>query len=713
MAILNKIRQKTVVLILVIALALFAFILSSLFDNREALFSKSQNTVATINGKDISRESFMAKVEARQRQSRGQSSSQVMNAVYEAEVRQVVMEEQFNVLGLTVEPEQMRDLLKTSLATSPQFQNEAGLFDQGKLNEYILSLKETSPEAYQQWVDYEESVASGALQQDYFNLVKAGTTATVAEGKLEHELEGDKVNIKYVQVPYASIVDSTIAVSKSEIKDYINKNKKEYEVEASRSLSYVKFDEKPSLDDENALKSELTKLIRGKVEYNTTTGKNDTIVGFANLGVDKAEAFVNSNSDVKYIDKFVYASSLNTIIRDSVVKLNIGDVYGPYKDGANIKMAKLLEKRELADSILSSHIIVPFAGTQRATAEETRTKEDAKKMVDSLFKLVRYSKTKFAEVANEVNTDGSKGKDGSIGWTRVTTYNPAGFDPDFADFLFFNKKGSIEIVLTKFGYHIIRIDDKKNVDTAYKLATISQKVEASDATTDKVFRDASNFQIATENKDFTEVAKEGNYSLRPVNNIKILGENIPGLGDQRPIVRWAFEDKSKVGDIKRFNVSGGYAIVQITGTNEAGLMNTEDASVTALPEIRKQKKAALIREGVSAATLSDFASAKGQTVRSASAINMKNPTIAGAGLEPLVIGTAFGLEVGQTSGLITGEKGVFMVEVTGKTPAVALDNYQSFANQVSQTKLNAVNTRLFNALKEAAEIEDNRANTVQ
>ncbi len=707
MAILNKIRQKTAILIFIIAMALFAFILSSLFTNSDALFSKSQNTVATINGKDISRESFMAKVEARQRQSRGQSSSQVMNAVYEAEVRQAVMEEQFNVLGLTVEPEQMRDLLKTSLATSPQFQNEAGLFDQGKLNEYILSLKDTSKEAYQQWVDYEASVASGALQQDYFNLVKAGTTATVAEGKLEHKLEGDKVNIKFVQVPYASIVDSTIAVSKSEIKDYINKNKKEYEVEASRSLNYVKFDEKPSLQDENDLKADLVKLVRGYTEYNN--GKTDTIIGFANLSVDKAEAYVNSNSDVKYQDNYIYTSTYNSVAKDSILKLGLGDVYGPYKDGGTYKITKVVAMSKLPDSVKSRHILIPFVGSSSATPEVTQTETQARATADSLLNILKRNKSKFPEFVKTFSSDKSSvEKEGRYDWYPYNMMTPA-----FRDFTFEGKKGDVGVVKTPFGFHIIEIEGQKNMQDVIKLATISQKVEASDATTDKVFRDASNFQIATESKDFTAVAKEGNYALRPVNNIKVLGENIPGLGEQRAIVRWAFENNSKVGDVKRFNVPGGYAIVQITGINEAGLMNIEDASVTVLPEIRKQKKAKLIREGVSASTLNDFASAKGQTVRSASAINMKNPTIAGAGLEPLVVGTAFGLEVGKTSGLITGEKGVFMVEVTGKTPAVELDNYQSSANQVSQTKLNAVNTRLFEALKEAAQIEDNRANTVQ
>jgi len=130
MAILNKIRQKTVVLILVIALALFAFILSSLFDNKDALFGKSQDVVATINGKDISRVEFMSLVEQQQQQmGANATSTQVMNRVFDAKVREAVMEGQFEKLGLSIETDQMRDILKNALSTSPEFLNEAGIFD--------------------------------------------------------------------------------------------------------------------------------------------------------------------------------------------------------------------------------------------------------------------------------------------------------------------------------------------------------------------------------------------------------------------------------------------------------------------------------------------------------------------------------------------------------------------------------------------------------
>ena len=189
-----------------------------------------------------------------------------------------------------------------------------------------------------------------------------------------------------------------------------------------------------------------------------------------------------------------------------------------------------------------------------------------------------------------------------------------------------------------------------------------------------------------------------------------MDENIPGIGAQRAIVRWAFEDGVSEGDFKSFSTSaGGFVVVKLTGINEEGLMSVQNGSVSALPEVRKEKKAALIKERISATLLGDIASAENQTIKTAAAVNMKNPTLSGAGREPLVIGTAFGLEVGETSEPIAGNTGVFIVEVTKITPAVELSSYQAAANRVGQAKESVINTQLYNALKDAAEIEDNRA----
>ena len=704
MAVLNKIRQRSLFLILIIALALFSFVLADLFKNSDALTSKSQNIVATINGKEISREDFMFKVEQLQRQmGPNATTTQVMNRVWEQEVRQAVMETQFEELEISVEKDQMRDLLKTSLATNPNFLNEAGVFDENKMNEYIANLKETSPAGFESWINYENQLASNALNQNYFNMVKAGLTGTLAEGKLEHELEGNKVDIKYVQIPFSSIPDSIVEVSKSEIAGYIKKNKKQFEVEASRDIRFVEFKEVASVEDENVIKSELETYINGRLV--DERGRKDTIVAFSK--VKDNEAYINSiaASDIKFDERFVFKSSLPTEFADAIYNLNEGEVYGPYKHDGSFKVTKVIAVKQIPDSAKVRHILIPFKGAQSADPEETKTEAQAKATADSLLTILKRNRSKFPEFVTAFSSDkGSVEKGGRYDWHPYNT-----MVPEFNDFEFEGKTGDLGVVKTVFGFHIIEIEGQKNKTKAIQVGTIARKIEPSEATTDKVFRDASNFEIKAGEGDFEALAIEKKYTVRPVNGIKVLDENIPGVGNQRPIVRWAFEEDVEVGDIKRFNIPNGYVIAQLVAKHEKGLMSVEDATARVLPIVRKEKKAKLIKDRVSATTLDALATAEKTSVRTASGINMKNPTISGAGREPLVVGAAFGLKEGETSGLIEGANGVYMVQVTKVTPAVELDNYQAAANRVEQQKASAVNTKLYNALKEAAEIEDNRA----
>ncbi|TYA53134.1 peptidylprolyl isomerase [Formosa maritima] len=708
MAVLNKIRQRGLFLIIVIALALFSFVIGDLFRNTDALVGKSQNIVATINGKDITREDFLQKVEVAQRQlGANGTNTQAMNRVWDQEVRQAVLETQFEELGLSVEKDQMRDLLRTNLTNSPEFQNEAGLFDENKLNEYIANLKETSEVAYKQWIDYENNIAVNSLQQDYFNMVKAGMSGTLAEGKLEHTLENETVDITYVQIPFTSIEDSTVEVSKSEITSYINKHKKQYEVDATRDLQFVEFKEVATVEDENNIKQDLTKLLNDQVVYNEVTKVNDTVKGFSHVKNNKV--YINSNSDIKFEDRFVFKSNLPAAIADTISNMNVGDVYGPYKDGNHFKLSKIIAAVQMPDSVKARHILIPYVGASSAQPEVVQTEEEAKQLADSLLTILKTDKARFPEFVTTYSSDqGSIEKGGSYDYFTYPT-----MVEEFRDFVFENNVGDIDVVQTMFGFHIIEIEGQKNPQRAIKVGTIARVIEPSEATINQVFRDASNFEIAIDKADFQEVAAEKDYTVRPVNGVKILDENIPGLNSQRAIVRWAFEEGSDVGDTKRFNINGGYVIVQITAKNAEGLMNTEQASVTALPAIRKEKKAKLIKDRITATTIEEVATAEGQTVKTALAINMKNPTISGAGKEGVVVGTAFGLKEGETSKLIEGEKGVYMIQVTKKTPATELDNYQGFANQVGTAKIGNVNTKLYNALKEASDIEDNRANTVQ
>lgn len=712
MAVLNKIRQRSIFLIIIIALALFSFIIGDIFTNMGSA-DKSQNVVATVNGDDIERGAFMNQVENIQRQSGGSvTNTQAMNRVWDQEVRNKVMQTQYDALGISIERDYMRQLLKQNLGSLEEFKNEAGLFDEDKLNEFIANLKAIAPETttlngspvnYKAWTDFEQTISQTGVQQTYFNLVKAGVIGTLTEGELDYQLENDKADLKYVQIPFSSIPDSVLKIKKSDIKNYIKKHSKKYEVEASRDLVYVQFKEQASLEDEQAIQAELSALVDDKVEFNEAAKANETVIGFKNSS--DANAFVNANSSVKYNNNFVFETSLPKADLKAMVSLELNDVYGPYKEGDSYKLSKLVAKKMISDSTKVRHILIPFVGGVRVDPSVTSTDAQAKAQADSIYKVLKTNRSKFNSLLVLSSDKVSNEKDGVIEFAYTD-----GFAEEFKAYSFENSKGSLGVVKTDFGYHVIEILSQGPKQQAYKIATIVQEIEPSVKTIDDVFKNKSKFEIAIAKSDFNEVSDQANYKTMPVSSIKELDESIPGIGMQRAIVRWSFEDGTEVGDFKSFNISGGgFVVAKITAVNEKGLMSVEKASVTALPEIRKEKKAALIIGRISATTLDAIASEEGQTVRTAISVNMKNPTLSGAGREPKVIGTVFGLTEGATSKLVVGLNGVYAVQLTKLTTASELPNYQAAANRVGQAKSNAVNSKLYTALKDAAEIEDNRA----
>ena len=206
MAVLNKIRQRSVFLILIIALALFSFVLADVI--RSGGFSGKDNSIATVNGEEISREEFARQVEAYQQNMRGNiSTTQAVNRVWDQELNQIIVEEQVEKLGIRAEQAQVRQMMRAQMSQNPQFTNEAGMFDENRVKEYVASLKQTSPQMYQQWLSYEEGLAESAAQNIYANMIRAGVGATLTEGKQAYQLQNNTMDLRYVQIPFSSIPD--------------------------------------------------------------------------------------------------------------------------------------------------------------------------------------------------------------------------------------------------------------------------------------------------------------------------------------------------------------------------------------------------------------------------------------------------------------------------------------------------------------------------
>ena len=690
MAVLNKIRQRSVFLIAIIALALFSFVLADLFKGGRFNSQKSQRTLATVNGEDIDQQDFARKVELQtSRYGAQMTPTRAQNMVWDQELRRVLLGEQLQELGITVEQDRLNGVLGDALQDQPQFQDANGVYSAAKMREYVATLKATNQNAYNQWVDYENQLAKNEEELIYFNLVKAGLGATLSEGKMAYQMENNKRDIQFVQIPYTSIPDNEVEVSKSEIEQYVNDHKNQFEADASRSIRFVKFAEEPTLTDEGDVKKEVTSYLDDKAGYNSSTKTNDTITGLKKT--ENAAAFVNEFSDLPYTDRYYSKSELPKEFQDDLFSLNEGEIYGPYKDNGFYKVSKAISVKQLPDSVQSSHILLPYAGLQNAGGI-TRTKAQTKTLADSLEKIIKAQPSKMDTLAKQFSADpGSAAKGGDLGYSVKNR-----FVQPFNDYVFENKTGDVGIVETQFGYHIIKIDDQKNFNKAIKFGTVAKEIIPSQKTINDVFNKTTKFEMAVsgDKKNFADIATKENYTVRPVNNIKPLDENIPGEGSQREIVRWAFNDDTETGDIKRFTTEGGYLVAQLTKKTKKGLMPVEEASAKVTPILRNEKKAEIIKNKISGNDLNAIASANNVSVQNASAINLKNPTIAGMGREPKVVGAIFGLKENTVSQPIAGANGVYLVKVTAINDAKPLDNYASLAIQRTAANRTSVNTEV-------------------
>lgn len=702
MAILNNIRKNGIFLILIIALALFAFILSDILTSGGS-GPKGQDTVATINGTDLSRQTFMEEVETVQRNmGPNANTSQAMNIVWERELRRILMEDQIDKVGITAEKAQLDNMLRSTLAGNPTFLNDAGQVDDGKIQEYIASIRSSSPDMYQQWLMFEQNMESSILENTYQNMIKGGLSNTLLEGQQEYHFENDKVNFNYLFFPYTSIADEDIKISDDEIKKYISARPKEYEVEAQADIQYVTIMEEPSEGDFGDAESSISALLNDKIEFNNDTKINDTIRSFQHT-LD-FEDFVNQHSDVPYSDGWYFTKDLPADVADTLINLNKGDIYGPFKVDNTYNLAKALETKKMPDSSDSKHILIRYIGTARAPEDITRTKEEATHLADSLLSVIKKDKTKFEELAREYSDDGSKDKGGDLG-----TSTPGRMVAPYNDFIFDNPAGTIGIVDTDFGVHIVEVGKQSAPKNAVKLAIVTKNIEASESTINDVFSRATKFELAIKKENFTDAAKAQDLEVKPVNNLTEMESNIPGIGANRPIVAWAFEKKTKVGDSKRFNIPDGYVIAQVTQKNDKGLMPVSQGKNVITPILRNEKKAEKIRQGIKGDNFEEIAKEKNVAIQTALNVSMANPLVPNAGLEPNVVGAAFGTKPGESTKLINGKKGVFKAKTTAFNPAAKLDNYRNYSEKLSTKNGSAASSSVFEALKKKADIKDNRA----
>ena len=694
MAVLAKIRKRSALLIGAIALALFAFIIQDLIG--KGGIGQDSKDVGTVNDKDITFEDFRVKVSNVEKSGQGITSTQAANQVWDQEVSIALLTSEFDKLGLRAGEKHLIEVLKAdqNIGSNPMFLNAAGLFDLAKFKEYFKA----NPEQAQFLQEREKSAELNAKFQMYNTLVKAALYTTEAEGKLKYEMEANKVNFAYVAGLYSTIKDSQVKVTDAEIVDFMKKNEKKYKADQSREIEYVLLEDKASAQDEADVKAKITALLSGSVVYNAKTAKNDTVAGFRNAA--NAIDFVNSNSDVPYDSTYIAKKSLPATDADQLFNLAPGAIYGPYKYGNYYCISKSFGTRANVN-VKASHILISYEGTQVSNKREKRTKDQALVKAQAILAQVNANPDSFMMLAYSNSDDSSAQQGGDLGY-----FGPNEMVKPFNDFVFGNAIGKVGLVETPFGFHIIKVTDKQD---GIRLATVAQKIEASEVTSDKIFTQATQFEMDAANKDFAKLAKEMKLTVASPVTVTGMEENFASLGNQRAIIRWAFEDDSKVGAIKRFELANiGHVIARVKSIDDSGLVPVSQARAYVEPILKNKKKAELIKAKMTGSSLEAIAKAAGAKVEQAANITMENPVFGLVGAEPKVVGTAFALTANKVSAPIEGVTGVYVVKNVSTVKAPALKNHTAYVAKLKQQTANDAG-RILPALKANATIEDNRS----
>ena len=699
MAVLGNLRKNSFVLIAVIGMALFAFVIAGVFDGSGF---QSQEPIGKVNGEELSISDFRNQMDILKK-SYNFNDLQALTTAWDESVRIELLNQEINELGIGSSSDHLEYFLSQSPSfnSDERFINDAGLFDVNKFSNFISELKEINPEAYFQWSNQENQFNNQIKANTYFNLISSGLNSTFFEGKKQYSTSNSNANISFVKIPYSSIPDSLISVKNSEISKYIKDNPEDFEQESTRNIDYVIFDESPSKKDQNDLRLRLENLLNQREEYNQVSKLNEVVPGF--LTTSDLELFLSENSDVPYDSIYRPKGFFSSDHAQMIFNLDNNQTYGPYTDGEFLKYSKMIDKKRNGN-VRASHILVSYQGAQGASSEITRTKEDARKEASRILNLARTNPDSFSSYALDFSDGPSKSNGGDLGF-----FQEGMMVKPFNDYVFSNRVGRIGLVETDFGFHVIKVVAKEDV---VLVGTIGLKNIPSDRTSDSIFNIASKFEIDLgKSIDINKTASDLDFEVKSLNSIGELDHDLPNMENQRRLVQWLFNEDSSIGDYKRFDLSqGGFVIVQINDKQDKGLMPARLATLTVTPILKNQKKAEMIiSENKKYTTLEDLSASNNLEIINVSALNQITPVVSQAGFEPKLVGTAFGLEIGQTSNLIEGETGVYLVKLNSLNRVEEIESYSAFENQLTSKLRTNLDFNIVQSLKKSADVVDNRS----
>lgn len=695
MATLQKIRNNAGLLVsIVIGLALLAFIMGDLFRSGNSMFAKSRTEVAEIAGKSVGVEMYQGKIDENienYKRNTGQSTidqpsiERLRQQTWDQLVREYVMVDAYASLGIGISGEELFDMVQGNnidpqILQIPIFKNqETGQFDRSLVIQFLKNMElDPSGNAQTSWAAFETALVQQKIDQKYNTLIEKGLYTTKLQAQKESEAKNLKVDFDYVDVKYNTVSDSIISFTQNDLQAYYNKNIDSYKQEESREVNYVTFPVIASADDEKQTKDWIENL---KTEFEA---------------VENNQQFVSLNSDESF-DGTYYAENELPASIVSLFNAEVGTVYGSYEEENAYKISKVVEFKSIPDSVKARHILIrPDGGV------------DAQAKADSLLNVIKKG-GKFAELAKEYSQDGSAQEGGDLGW-----FSAGAMVPPFNDACFYGNKGDLVTVVSQFGVHVIEVLKQSAKSNKVQIATVVHHIEPSTRTYQDTYAAASKFGGTNRTfEDFKAGAEKESISLKTA-NIKRDDKNLANLENPRQLIRWAYTgEKGAVSEI--FEFGDVFVVATIKSVKEEGSAPFANVSMEIEREVKKAKKAEYLIAKMgeaknNASTLQVVAERMNTVFKEAKNTNFAAYSISGLGFEPAVQAVAMQLPVDQISEPIEGKNGVYVVQVKNIIQPDENLDINSDRNYLTRSYRSRVGYQVYEAIKVASEIEDNRAN---
>jgi peptidyl-prolyl cis-trans isomerase D len=701
MAAIERIRRRSGLLIAIIGIALLAFVLQDLFQSQGR---NREFNIAVVDGEKIPYQDFEVQREKNLDNRRSSNNNltsaetySIYNSTLDEMIKQNIMTKEYEAIGMNVSSDELYDQF---MGENPHqwvvqsFSNQDGTFNKEMVEYYLQNLNDFPADARLRWMDFEKAIKENRLETKFNNLVKASYMVPNALAEKYYQNKNTKASADVIALRYAKIADSTIVVTDKDNKAFYEENKYRYETDERRDIEYVVFEVKPSLED----RQDALKYVESmKADFAST----DNVINF-----------VNANSDKRYDSTWMSRKDVPQAVEASVFDMgnDVGFVYGPYEDEGSFNLVRIIDLQSRPDSLRASHILISYKGAYNS--QDTISKEEAEAKANELLAQLKAPKVNdelFAELATANSSDpGSKDKGGDLDW-----FTDGMMVPQFNEFVVNNPVGTLGVVETPFGYHVIKVTDKTEPQPKARLAYLTHEITASTKTYQNTFAEANRF--VTENKtydQFNAAIEAQGLTKRTMPRMNAATYQITGIDNPRQIVRWAFDNKTKVGDVSTiFDLDNMFVVAALTNIVPEGYAPLNIVAEQSKYQILNKKKGEVAVEKMKACgnDTDRMVNELGAESTSVSDIAIESRVFGNFGVEADMVGTLLGMKEGEEVGPVAGNSSAFILKNVKFTKPEATTDYSDVLREkTSQFNNKVLGGSIYNALKNNAKIEDNR-----